>query len=393
MTAFSGRSRSPPSLSVTPRLTAMATWEDGPEYAPLERPDAFTEPAPSTVGLEAPPAPPVPAPPPVERPVFAESTQPAPPLEELVPEPPAQRNPKEPFDVATTVMTAESSAWAAAHWSRPNSNAAPITPSAPVVRPAQPTVFALSTSLDRSALGGGAHGGPETNGASHTGGSVFPPPSGSPAFPASYPSVVSGASVPTASNGFPVPGESAGPNGSAHWGGPAAPPGHPVPYGSGGQPFPPPGRPSDNGPFPAPGTPSWFAPGAYPPSPPRPTTPDARAVLAAATPGVLICLVIGGFIWVLAPITLLLAFVLSGRMTYGRTVTRTAFAAVLAFLGLVGLLSLVTADGLFSVWWDILAGWACFTSWVMLAITGIASYRALRQGRPDPPRIPRGSSG
>ena len=39
------------------------------------------------------------------------------------------------------------------------------------------------------------------------------------------------------------------------------------------------------------------------------------------------------------------AFVLSGRMLYGRKVTRTAFAAVLSFLGLVGLLSLITADG------------------------------------------------
>jgi len=25
-------------------MVTMATWEDGPEYAPLARPDAFTEP-------------------------------------------------------------------------------------------------------------------------------------------------------------------------------------------------------------------------------------------------------------------------------------------------------------------------------------------------------------
>ena len=51
-------------------------------------------------------------------------------------------------------------------------------------------------------------------------------------------------------------------------------------------------------------------------------------MLAAATPGVLITLVVGGFIWLLAPVTIGVAFVLSGRMQYGRKVTRTAFAAV-----------------------------------------------------------------
>ena len=75
-------------------------------------------------------------------------------------------------------------------------------------------------------------------------------------------------------------------------------------------------------------------------------------MLAAATPGVLVTLVVGGFVWVLAPVTVIIAFVLSGRIMYGRKVIRTTFAAVLAFLGLVGLLSVVTADGLFAQWWD-----------------------------------------
>jgi hypothetical protein len=112
-------------------------------------------------------------------------------------------------------------------------------------------------------------------------------------------------------------------------------------------------------------------------------------VLAAATPGVLVTLVVGGFIWVLAPVTVVIAFLLSTRITYGRKVTRTAFAAVLAFLGLVGLVSVVTADGLFTDWWDTVAGWACFASWVILVTTVIAVYRALKQGNPDPPPTPR----
>ncbi len=114
-------------------------------------------------------------------------------------------------------------------------------------------------------------------------------------------------------------------------------------------------------------------------------------MIAAATPGVLLTLLVGGFVWVLAPVTIIVAFVLAGRMLYGRKVTRTAFAAVLSFLGLVGLLSLITADGSFSQWWDTVAGWACFGSWVMILASTIAAYRALKQGRPDPPPTPRAS--
>jgi hypothetical protein len=114
-------------------------------------------------------------------------------------------------------------------------------------------------------------------------------------------------------------------------------------------------------------------------------------VLAAATPGVLVTLAVGGLIWVLAPVTLIVAFLLASRMAYGRKITRTAFAAVLAFLGLVGLLALITADGQFSQWWDTVAGWACFGSWVMILVAVIAVYRALKQGRADPPPPPRSS--
>ncbi|HVK36095.1 MAG TPA: hypothetical protein VM428_10590, partial [Microlunatus sp.] len=160
-------------------------------------------------------------------------------------------------------------------------------------------------------------------------------------------------------------------------------------YGPVGQPFPPPGQPPANGPFAAPGTPQWFGPGDYQQPAPPPPAPTARTVIAAATPGVLLTLVVGGFVWVLAPVTIIVAFVLAGRMFYGRKVTRTAFAAVLSFLGLVGLLSLITADGSFSQWWDTVASWACFGSWVMIVASTIAAYRALKQGRPDPPPTPR----
>lgn len=247
----------------------MATWEDGPEYAPLERPDAFAEPTVATVGLESPPAPAPHQPAPADRPVFAGPTAPVPPLASLVPPPAAGRDPEQPFEVVSSLVTAESSAWASAHW----------TPA-----PAAP---------------------------------AFPPPTSTPPPPVQQ--------------------------------------------------------------FPVPGTPQWFAPGGYPPPAPAPTAPTAKAVLAAATPGVLVTLVIGAFIWVLAPVTVIIAFLLTGRMTYGRKPTRTTFAAVLAFLGLVGLLSLVTAADSFSDWWDSVAAWACFGSWVLLVATVVAVYRELRR--------------
>ena len=267
----------------------MATWEDGPEYAPLERPDAFTEPSANPADLAPPPAAPVQPPAPADRPAFAGPQQPVPQLAELVPPPPAQRNPNEPFDVVSSLMTAESSAWAAAHWSQP-------------AQPAQPVP-------------------------------TYPP---APPYPAT-------------------------------------------------QPYPP-AQPPASAPFAAPGTPQWFVPGPgyqQPPSPPA--VPTARTVLAAVTPGVLITLALGGLIWLLAPVTVVLAYLLTGRMTYGRTPTRATFGVVLGLLGAVGLLALVSADGLFSVWWDTVAGWACFGSWVLIVAAISWAYRALRQGRPDTP--------
>ena len=307
----------------------------------------------------------------MERPAFADPGQPVPPLAALAPEPPAQRDPKVPFDVAASVMTAETSAWASANF--------PSAPAGPTV--AAPSSYGSGAPSDSPAVNGQRATGetsngrrpPETTTPWPAGGSTpgYPPPAGAPGYPPPTYSPI-GYPPPT----YPPPGYSP----------PGDPPSAPYPSGGpGGQPFPPPGPAATNGPFAAPGTPQWFAPGDYRQPPPPPPAPTARTVLAAATPGVLITLVIGGFIWVLAPVTVIVAFVLSGRITYGRKVTRTAFAAVLSFLGLVGLLSLITADGSFSQWWDTVARWACFGSWVMIVATVIAAYRALKQGRPDPP--------
>ena len=372
----------------------MATWEDGPEYAPLERPDAFADPSVATVGLAAPPPAPVPPPAPTERPAFADPGQPVPPLAALVPAPPARRDPNVPFDVAASLMTAETSAWASSHF--PTAPAGPTAtgqhPSDhPTLHPSpdnaiRPASYGAGDVRDwratdepgrgeRSAAHRSAHGRPPTTGPGLDSGCLGRTLTRLPATRrrARLPGPeLPATDVPAA--GLPSRRLSAGPGDRGGRGVRSSQPAVPAP-----------GQVPANGPFAAPGTPQWFGPGDYQQPPPPPPAPTARTVLAAVTPGVLLTLVVGGFIWVLAPVTMVVAFVLSGRMRYGRKVTRTAFAAVLAFLGLVGLLSLITADGSFSQWWDTVAGWACFGSWVMIVASTIAAYRALKQGRPDPP--------
>lgn len=328
----------------------MATWEDGPEYAPLERPDAFSEPDAATSHLDPPPPPPPASSPPLDRPRFDEPGQQAPALADLVPTPPEQRDPEQAFDVASSLVTAESSAWAAAHWTPPS------TPDSSTGHSAR---SAALVPADHRGTGGadGWHGrvpsGPHDPGTPP----AFPPPTGSPTFPPptgppSFPSAVDAPSYP--------------------------PPTYPAPW-------PAPGSSPPGGSFPQPGTPQWFGPGHPGPPPPPPSGVNARTVLAAATHGVLITLALGGFIWVLAPVTVVVAFVLTGRISYGRKIVRTAFAAVLAFLGLVGVVALVTADGQFSLWWNTVAGWACFGSWVLIVATIVGVAHAVKQGRPDPP--------
>lgn len=105
----------------------MATWEDGPEYAPVEPPAAFL--TPDTPPHEVAPAPPPPAPePPRDRPTFGGPSAPVVPLESLVPgDALPSRDPSLPFEVTTgpaasapSTAAWSSSAWTAAHGRNPN---------------------------------------------------------------------------------------------------------------------------------------------------------------------------------------------------------------------------------------------------------------------------------
>lgn len=91
----------------------MASWQDGAEYAPVERPDGFAtpvvEPLPDADPFAA--ATPGPGAPPAD---FQRSESYSPPLEQVQTAPQVQRNPREPFATLSTLMTGDS-AWGAAH--------------------------------------------------------------------------------------------------------------------------------------------------------------------------------------------------------------------------------------------------------------------------------------
>ena len=91
----------------------MATWEDGPEYAPLERPADF---APAAVGplSVAPPAAQMAALAPKDRPAFDQPSEPLAPLATLVPVAEEIRDPQLPFAVVSSTITSDS-AWGAVH--------------------------------------------------------------------------------------------------------------------------------------------------------------------------------------------------------------------------------------------------------------------------------------
>lgn len=98
----------------------MATWEDGPEYAPIERPDAFSEPPVAPLSAAQPYVQPA-AGAPVERPRFGQPQVPVIPLADLVPLPEEPRDPTIPYEVVTSAVTSGDSAWGAVHWQPPTS--------------------------------------------------------------------------------------------------------------------------------------------------------------------------------------------------------------------------------------------------------------------------------
>lgn len=291
----------------------MATWEDGPEYAPHERPQYFADaPLPP---LEQ--APPVARPAdglPTTRPHFDQPSAPVAPLATLVPEPPDERDPHRPFDIVTTTLTSES-AWG------PTGSATAGTP----LVASQPFV----------------------------------------------PSAAARAATPAPGAPWPVLEQPT----------PTDPAGAPVRQGP---------PPQDPYAFPSPGTPSWFAP------PPttygeqrQPGRVNARQLVEAATPGLCICLAVGGLIYVFAPIMLVVAVLLSTRVQVAQRAVRTAFrvaAGAVGFFAVVGLFRTVL-DG--DPWWHFVSLWSLLICWIMLGVLLLVVWQALtRPGPRQPPPPP-----
>ena len=286
----------------------MATWEDGPEYAPLERPQYFADaPLPP---LEEAPAPARPADGMSSaRPTFDQPSAPVAPLATLVPAPPDERDPARPFDVVTASLTSESG------WGVPSDQ--PFVPTAP---------FGASAAV-----------------AAH------------PAQTAPF--------APAAQASSAGPPSALGPTALA----PTAP--SPDPYA-----------------FPAPGTPGWFAP------PPttygeqgRPGRVDLKRVVEAATPGLCICLALGGVISVLSPVLLVVAVLLSTRVTVAQRAVRTAFriaAGAVALFAVVGLFRSVFEG---EPWWSFVGLWSLLICWIMLGVLLLIVWQALTRPQAPPP--------
>jgi hypothetical protein len=94
-------------------MNGMATWEDGPEYAPIERPSYFADAGAPPLSMAAPVLRAA-AQAPKDRPFFDQPPAAVAPLETLVPTPAETRDPEVPFAVASAAMTSDS-AWGALH--------------------------------------------------------------------------------------------------------------------------------------------------------------------------------------------------------------------------------------------------------------------------------------
>jgi hypothetical protein len=97
------------------------------------------------------------------------------------------------------------------------------------------------------------------------------------------------------------------------------------------------------------------------------------------------CLIIGGLVYVLAPIFLCVSVGLASRVKVATAEVRRAHVfglVVLAMLGVIGSL-IVGAD--FSEWWQFVGQWALLICWVLLATTLVMIYRRLKAEAPSPP--------
>ena len=137
--------------------------------------------------------------------------------------------------------------------------------------------------------------------------------------------------------------------------------------------------------FPTPGTPDWFGPGPYGHQPRQTSPVTAKALIDAATPGLCICLVIGGLVYVVSPIVLWIALGLAGRVKVAQEEVRRAFRIGIGLLAILGILGTLIVDTGFGDWWGFLGSWGLVLCWGLLISTLVLIYRRLKADSTPPP--------
>jgi hypothetical protein len=115
---------------------------------------------------------------------------------------------------------------------------------------------------------------------------------------------------------------------------------------------------------------------------------DARRVLEAATPGLLIVLGIGAVIFVLSPVLLAVAFSLRSRVRVAQQEVRLALGVALGMMVFFGVVGLSRQPLGFSEWWSFVGAWSLLLCWATLVTVGVLVYRGLKSGPAAPSSYP-----
>lgn len=323
-------------------MWSMADWTDGPEYAPVERPDAFV--ASAAAPLAALAAEPSAAAAPLERPDFPTAPD-APPLDQLTVPDKDQRDPLAAFAVVSTPLTTTAAASGLPQANQPLVlSSDPLTSASPTPDAgwAAPTGLPLSPPV--TSAWGSAHAasaGPR------------PQDAWAPQQPFALPTQPPIQPPPTASGMYaPQVNPQSFPNPDAHW-------------------------------------PVGYHPG-QPPTVPQQAT--AAAIIAGAHPAVAGCLAAGavlpfvGLAWIAPPVLIVALIVASQRTHYRRAQVRNVMGATVigsVVLSIVGLADAYSPSPL--VWWDAWCGWAQLACWALLPVLWLTVGAAIRRGdRPQP---------
>ncbi|MFT3860508.1 hypothetical protein [Micropruina sp.] len=143
--------------------------------------------------------------------------------------------------------------------------------------------------------------------------------------------------------------------------------------------FPPPTQPPV---FPQRGTPDWFAPPVQGQRRPPDQTVTVAQMWQAATPGLIIVLIVGALLSPLSVVMLGVAALLAGRVRYRLTQVRRVFAWSFVLLAVVGALSLFNNDLDLEAAWSVLSGWAQLLCWAVPLIVLLQVGAGIRANEP-----------